>query len=74
MVKHAWNVAMHVFHNFMGFVINTTAYRLGLHLLQLMNPMTTYMYQIFTYFHSTWIQPILGDMEDKKQWPTVSTF
>ena len=37
-VKQLWNVAMHVRHNFLGVVINTTAYHLGrysLHLLLL---------------------------------------
>ena len=28
-VKQLWNVAMHVRHNFLGVVINTTAYHLG---------------------------------------------
>ena len=41
-VKHVWNVAMHVLHNFMEVVIGTTAYQLGqcsLHLLLLKSSM-----------------------------------
>ena len=36
--KHVWNDAMHTLYNFIGFVVNTTAYHLGwysLHLLLL---------------------------------------
>ena len=28
-VKHVWNVAIHVLYNLFGFVVNTTAYNLG---------------------------------------------
>ena len=28
-VKHVWNVAEHVLHNYFGFIINTAAYHLG---------------------------------------------
>ena len=43
-VKQAWNVAMLVLHNFLGLVINTTAYHLAgysLHLLLLKCSMST---------------------------------
>ena len=35
-VKHVWNDTMLVLHNFMSFVINTTAYRLDLYSLHLL--------------------------------------
>jgi len=35
-VKQLWNVAMHVRHNFLGVVINTTAYHMGRYSLHLL--------------------------------------
>ena len=45
-VKHVWNNAMHALHNFWGFDVYTSAFRLGLynpHLLLLKSSMGTHL-------------------------------